>query len=215
MPIPKAPFQPILTWLDSRGYDLSSRIWNVSEQTVANLDLLLEHGIAEGRSAVSLAKDLEQYLLPGRTYTRTNTPYGSDGSYFSMRLARSEITMANSSATKIAGIANPFVDRMYYNLSASHVADAGDPCEEFADYSDANNGYPPEDCPIPVLSTHSNCLCFLTQGTMSPEDAVALIRDDLNAQEDAALFTDDNLFAQLENAIWGLAGAEIIDRILG
>lgn len=215
MPPVKAPFQPILTWQDERGYQLSDRIWSVSEGTASQIDLLLESGIAEGRSSTALANDLVQFLLPNRQYVRTNTPYGTDGSYFASRLARSEITLASSMSTKLAAMLNPFVTRMYYHLSASHMAEkGGDSCEDFADESDANDGFEPEDCPTPIADTHSNCMCYTTSGTLSSDDALALITDDLNAQEDAAVFTNDNQFALLELAIWGLAPA-FLERILG
>lgn len=178
MPAPNVTIEPILSWRDSRGYTLSDRIWSTFEGTNAQLDSLLSQAIAEGRSAQQLAKDLEQFLLPGRELKRTNVPYGSDASFYGMRLARSEITLANSTATKIAGIANPFVDRIYYNLSGAHKGDPGDPCEEFADTSDSQNGYAPADCPTPVESTHPNCatagqLVKVKRGVIPIEDVKA------------------------------------------
>lgn len=207
MPAPSTTVSSILDWYDERGYNLSDRIWNVSEATTAQLDLVLQQGIAEGRSAKQLSSDLEQFLLPGRELRRTNTPYGSDGSFYGMRLARTEITRANSVATQIAAIANPFVTRMYYHLSAVHEGGKGDICEEYADESDANDGYTPEECPTPGVDTHPNCMCYTTMGVMSEDDATALIRDDLNAEADANVFTDDSLFDKLIDAIWGLAPA--------
>jgi hypothetical protein len=186
------PPEPVLTWIDSRGYNLSDRIWNVSELTASQIDLFLQEGIAQGVSSLTLAKTLEQFLLPGRALPRTDRPYGTDASFNALRLARSEITRAFSVATKTAGMLNPFVDRAYWNLSGSHPEI--DECDGFAEESDANNGYAPEDVPVPGDDSHPQCLCFLTHSTISESDFLDLFDDngDLPPDVQEALNLFDN-----------------------
>lgn len=215
MPPKRFPPEPVLTWADSRGYTLSSRIWAVSEATAAQFDALLEDAVNNGTAALSLAKQAEQFLLPGRHLPRTDKPHGTDASFNAMRLARSEITRSHSIATSEAARVNPFVDRMYYNLSSAHVADAGDPCEEFADTSIANNGYSVDDCPLPMVDTHANCICFLTQGVIPMEDAISQIRADSGFLDDVDVFTDDRQRSLFEDVLWGVAGAVIWEQLFG
>lgn len=213
MPPTRSKVSPILSWPDERGYALSDRIWNISEATAAQIDALLQEAISSGMQSTALAKRLEQFLLPGRTLPQTTTPYGTTGSYNARRLARSEITRAHSLATKAAGIANPFVDKMFYNLSNSHVAD-GDICEEYAALSDSQGGFDPAECPVPEADTHPHCLCFLTSGTMSQEDAIALINDGVNSDQEAA-FTEDGSVDLFTLALWGSAVWDVFNRLFG
>lgn len=173
-----SPPEPILTWEDVRGYNLSDRIWNIGEVTAGQIDLLLQESIAQGTASLTLAKRLEQFLLPGRTLPRTNRPYGTDASFNAMRLARSEITRSFSISTKLAGMLNPFVTRAYYHLSAVHASDPGDSCEAFAEESDANDGFPPDETPMPMVDTHPHCMCYLTHGVMSEDDMLELLDED-------------------------------------
>ena len=175
---PRAPYVPIAQWQDTRGYVLSDRIWHLNETTSARIDALLEEGIAQGRAAVGIARDLEGFLRPARRQVRTLTPYGTDGSYDARRLTRSEITRASSVASQQARLANPYVVRAFYHLSASHKADPGDPCERWAAQSDAQGGWPPGEEPLPMIDTHPHCLCYTTGATGNVEAATARIRAD-------------------------------------
>lgn len=204
MPRPKLTVDPIFTWLDERGYNLSDRIWNISEATSAQIDALLNEAISSGMQSTTLAKRLEQFLLPGRHLPQTTTPYGTTGSYNARRLARTEITRANSMATKAASIANSFVERMYYNLSNSHVAD-GDICEEYAAISDANDGYDPASCPVPGADSHPNCMCYLTSKVKSIEDAAAMIRETVDLPADISQWMTEDMRRMLALQILGLA----------
>lgn len=193
---------------------MSDRLWAISEATSQQIDLLLQEAISSGMQSTTLAKRLEQFLLPGRQLPQTTTPYGTSGSYNARRLARTEITRAHSLASKAAAIANPFVERIYYNLSNSHVADAGDPCEYYADESAANDGYDPASCPVPAADSHPNCMCYLTSKNISQADAVAMIRDGINTDEEAA-FTDANSVDLFTAALWGSAVWDVFSRIFG
>lgn len=155
-------YEPIATWQDRRGYTLSDRIWHLSETTEERIDAVLANGMAQGRSAVAMARDLEGFLRPSRRGVTTRTPYGSSGSYDARRLARSEITRASSLAGRQARLANRFVVRTFYHLSASHKADPGDICEAYAEQSEQQGGWEPGEEPLPAVDTHPQCICYNT-----------------------------------------------------
>jgi hypothetical protein len=115
-----AAYDPPHLWVDPNGYQLSDRIWRTAGVTRRKVDAFLEDGIAQGRGALSLSRDLERFLLPNRQLRRTKTPYGTDASYDAMRLARTEISRAASQAHEVAARANPFVEKLRWKLSPQH-----------------------------------------------------------------------------------------------
>lgn len=181
-PNPLAEFEHTHRWLDSRGYNLSDRIWGVGTETRRKIDLLLTDHIRNGNSAVNIARRLEQYLLPGRAAVRTNKPYGRDGSFDAMRLARSEITYAHGKAAKVAAGMNPFVTTMTWNLSPQHPKI--DICDDLA----AKSPYPIKDCPVPMGDSHPHCLCYLTSDvTSSPSSVINDLYEEMNNGQTALL----------------------------
>lgn len=197
-------FNSVLGWLDTRGYKLSDRIWNVSQATAIQINALLEDAVNSGTSSLSLAKQMEQFLLPGRHLPRTDKPYGTDASFNALRLARTEITRSHSLSIQEAGMANPFVERMKYHLSAAHKDDPGDICEEFAAESEANDGFPKDDCPQPAIDSHTFCICYTTSEVIPIEDAISQIRDNIGITDNTDYFTDDRKRSMFEDAVWGL-----------
>jgi hypothetical protein len=164
IPNPLAEYEAAHTWVDPKGYQLSDRIWKCGVETRAKIDLLLQQGIAQGKSALEIASALEAYLLPTRTGIRTLKPYGPqftpDGaSYYAMRLARTEITRAHSQASLAAARGNPYVTGMDWALSASHPKI--DVCDELATIGMSGerkkDPYPMDAVKIPPAHTH--CLC--------------------------------------------------------
>ena len=128
-----AEYERAHTWVDGRGYRLSDRIWRVDQRTRDNLDALMVDAIASGQGARQIARLVEQYLIPGREKVRTNRPYGSDGSYDAMRLARTEIAHAANNAAYISAYQNPYVNSIEVVRSSN-----GDPkffCDSFQRYS--------------------------------------------------------------------------------
>lgn len=167
---PLAQYEHSHEWADSRGYTLSDRIWQTGVETRRKIDLLMAEGIRNGDSAVRIAGRLEAFLNPSRRNVRTQKPYGRDGSFDAMRLARSEITLAHSRASKIAATTNPFVEGMNFVLSPSH------PRVDICDPLAAGSPYPVEEVPVPVLDTHPHCLCTLTPNTGDIQATVEDIR---------------------------------------
>jgi hypothetical protein len=119
-PNPLAGYDAPHLWVDPNGYQLSDRIWRTAGETRRKVDAFLEDGIAQGRGALSLSRDLERFLHPGRQLKRTKTPYGTDASYDAMRLARTEISRAAAEAHEAAAEANPFIEKLRWKLSPQH-----------------------------------------------------------------------------------------------
>jgi hypothetical protein len=179
---PLAQYDPAHLWVDPRGWRLSDRIWQADQSTRAAIDKMLAYEIRKGTGALKLSRMLEQFLVPGRASLRTKKPYGTDASYYAMRLARTEIARAHSTASKAAAYANPFVSGMDWALSHSHKLDPGDPCEEHAtiwrDGRRVKDPYPVERAPVPVVDSHPHCICNIRP---SVTDDVNSVVDDLRA----------------------------------
>lgn len=153
-PNPFAEYDAPHTWIDERGYRLSDRIWRTDIEVRRRIDLLIDEGIREGRSALAIANDLEDLLLPGRKLIRTDKPYGTDASFDAMRLARTEITRANAQADLTAANMNPFVESFDWVLSGSHPK--ADICDELAE-----GGPYPKSGSAQIPPAHPFCLCYM------------------------------------------------------
>lgn len=199
------------TWVDPRGYTLSDRIWQTSAEVRRKIDLILTNGIRNNLSALEISRQLEFALLPGRVGKRTTKPYGTNASFDALRLARTEITQAHSSASLAASKANPFVSGMDWALSARHPR--ADICDSIATIGMSGERlkepYDIEgDVPTPPGSSHPQCIC-----NMRPfvgRDA-RVVNQDLNAMRargGAAPLTpaarNRFLEALLGSYLWGL-----------
>lgn len=162
-----------MAWIDPAGRTLSDRIWRTGGVTRRKLDALLDDMIAEGRGSQEIAREVEQFLQPGRNTIRTRKPYGRDASFDAMRLARTEIsTNAHNAATAGAQL-NPFVQEATWNLSGSHPE--FDICDRLA----ADSPYPVNE--IPAIP-HPQCLCYITYNTAGkPSDIVDQLRAEMQA----------------------------------
>lgn len=159
---PLAQYDAPHTWVDPNGYTLSDRIWRAGYATRDKIDRILTDGIRQGKSALALSKELEQFLVPGRALLRTKKPYGTDASYDALRLTRTEIARAHAQASKAAAFANPFVSGVEWALSARHPK--FDVCDGLATIGmQGQRMRPPYSLdgyvPLPVQDSHPNCIC--------------------------------------------------------
>lgn len=175
-PNPLARYEPMHTWVDPNGYQLSGRIWQTGLNTRARMDRAINDAINQGWSSQRLARYMEQFLRPDRANVRTKKPYGQDGSADAMRLARSEITRANSHAHLISARLNPYVGKWIFRLSGSHKQP--DICDQLASQSPYDiNGF----CPVAVQDTHPYCLCdSFGATTATPQQVTADLRQALD-----------------------------------
>lgn len=157
-------------WVDPNGYRLSDRIWRADMSTRLKIDSLLADGIRQGKSAASIARQLEQFLLPGRQGIKSRKV--ASGSYDAMRLARTEITRAFGEATIAAAQANPFVSGIDWVLSASHPR--VDICDQLATVGMSGQRlrepYPVGS--VPGYPPHPQCLCNLRPAVTDDPAAV-------------------------------------------
>lgn len=174
-------------WVDGKGYQLSDRIWRSGQEMRLRVDALIADGIRSGRSAMDIARDLEPFLVPGRSL-RTTRPYGADASYDALRLARTEITRQHGQATIAASKANPFVAGVDWALSGSHGRP--DICDQVATL-DAGGGrlrdpYPVDE--VPVYPAHPHDLCTLRPAVMpNPAGVVGDLRTEMDSGQAAPL----------------------------
>lgn len=181
-PNPLAEYDPAHTWVDPNGYTLSRRIWRVGFDTRSRMERLLTDLIAQGKSATEIARQLEQFLIPGRSRFRTKRPYGSDASFDAMRLARTEIARAANAAALAAARMNPYVDTVDWARSAN-----GDPtCPVCAAHETigisqtrVRDPYPKYDAPTPP--GHPHCMCRIQSNvSLTPDEITAQLRDMLD-----------------------------------
>jgi hypothetical protein len=148
-------YDPLHTWVDERGYTLSTKIWRTGIETRRKLDAYLQEAIAEGKGAREMAKELEPFLQPGRALKRTNKPYGTTASFDAMRLARTEITAAHSHGARMAAEQNPFVVGADWVRSSSRLLCKSGICDAL----EAGSPYPLDKLPHIPGSSHSHCMC--------------------------------------------------------
>ena len=150
-------YDPLHRFVDPRGYRLSDRIWDTATTTRRKIDQLLAEMIAEGRGSLEISRELEAFVLPGRSIVRTNKPYGTTASHDSMRLARTEITAAAGRSGMMAAGMNPFVVGGDWVRSSSRSLCSSGICDELA----AGSPYTLDTLPDLPGSSHPMCMCTI------------------------------------------------------
>ena len=166
---------------DNKG--LSERIWGVSKGFENDIGYIVNRGIAEKKSAVELARDLEQYVQAparrdfdwGKVYPNLS---GKKVDFNAQRLARTSINHAYHLDNVKICTENPFVTAMHWDLSNSHyerqvIPFGPDECDEHAEHDEGLGlgNFKPEEIPVP----HPQCLC--AQWAVIPRDL-----EDIGAQ---------------------------------
>lgn len=168
-PNPLAQYEAPHTWVDPNGYRLSDRIWNTAAAERQRLNAYLDDAIKQGKGALTMSRELVQFLDPSRSGLKTSKPYGSKVSFDAMRLARTEITRAHGQAHVVAGAMNPFVAGDKWNLSPRHPRP--DVCDIYARGGPNGDGVYPTGT-LPGYPAHPSCLCNLTYALISDPDAI-------------------------------------------
>ena len=145
-----------------RGMNLSTKLWNQSEEYKRTLEDVLAVSIERGTDAITLSKRISKYLSDFDTFKNDYTEkFGKatkvyDCEYRSIRLARSEINMAYRTAEQERWKQFDFVVGYEIKLSGSHPKE--DICDSLAGKYPKNfvwTGWHPNDlcyC-IPLLKT--------------------------------------------------------------
>lgn len=152
------------------GMNLSQRVWKTQENVIPQIELALELGLAEGKSAAALSRDVRQNLKdPQRLFRRVRDKYGvlrlskaakachpGQGVYRSsyknaLRLTATETNMAYRSADHAQEQQMPFVLGIEIHTSDNHPVE--DICDEL------KGVYPKE---FKFTGWHPFCRCFTT-----------------------------------------------------
>ena len=153
-----------------KGLDLSSRVWNVADQSKEQIEYFLKSGLADGTSAATIATDIKKFLKePDKRFRRIRDESGKlilsnpaknyhpgRGVYRSsyknaLRLARNEINIGYRNADHIRRQELDFIMGVKVNLSNAHPR--YDICDEL------QGSYPKG---FTFWGWHPNCLCFTT-----------------------------------------------------
>lgn len=165
-------------WLRTRqGLAISDRIWEQAESARQAMRDIIHAGIASGRDAVQVAKDLEVYVRNGtlaedypNMMARMERRVPGNLSYEALRLARTEYAMAFNEAVYSRGMINPAYIGVQYCLSDSHPEP--DICDDLASadlYGMGPGVYKKgEEPPHP----HPNCLCYVVPVVIETEKFV-------------------------------------------
>ena len=178
------------------GKSLSRRIWNRTDQLQGSIEDILTQGIAQHRSALQIAQDLEAYVSPKAKMPVSwltlypDIPFDRQIDYNAQRLARTAINHAYWAANMAAAKANPFCRAMHWQLSPSHyerqVARFGeDICDTYASHDEGlgRGNFPIDDVPMP----HAQCLCATWQVVPELSDVADRLGAWVGGSEDAEL----------------------------
>lgn len=176
------------------GMKLSDRVWQTSDNARENMRSIILDGVARGRDAVKVARELEQYVKQGAATMAGDYPgmmarigkrVPKDISYEALRLARTEMSMAFMEGTYAAGRTTPAYKGVRWLLSSSHPMP--DECDSLASadlYGLGAGGYPAGDePPLP----HPQCLCVaspLAENTQEFVERLKKWRDDPSSEPD-------------------------------
>lgn len=165
------------------GLGLSDRVWNLTDSFRAELELALDVGIGEGRSASQISRDIRGYLnQPDKLFRRVRDKHGNlklskaasayhpgQGVYRSsyknaLRLARTEVNMAYRAADHERWQDEWFVIGIRIHLSNNHTLN-GKPFHDICDLLEGD--YPKA---FKFTGWHPQCRCYVTSILCTDED---------------------------------------------
>ncbi len=167
------------------GMNLSRRVWNLTEQFKGELELALELGMGQGRSAAELSRDVRQYLkYPDKLFRRVRDKSGAlrlskaaaafhpgRGVYRSsyrnaLRMTATENNIAYRTADHNRWNALPFVLGIEVRISNNH------PVADICDTFDGKR-FPKE---FKFTGWHPWCRCYAVSVLASQEEMDAYTR---------------------------------------
>ena len=172
------------------GLDLSKRIWRYADQFKTQMELGLDIGIGEGKSAQVLSKELRSFLVdPDKLFRRVRDKHGNlvlsknakafnpgQGKYRSsyknaMRLTRSEINMAYREADHLRWQKLDFVVGFEVKVSNKHEAflvewEKSNPGK--VEICDQLKGRYPKT--FIFKGWHPQCMCYAVPILMNPDE---------------------------------------------
>lgn len=172
------------------GMTLSDRVWDFVRHDRQKIEWALELGLAEGKSAAALSRDVRQYLVePDKLFRRVRNKHGQlvlskaakayhpgQGVYRSsyknaLRLAATETNMAYRSADNEAWEQMPFIIGVEIKTSSVHaISDTqGKPYDRpYSDMCDELAGIYPKG--FKFTGWHPHCRCYAVAKLASREE---------------------------------------------
>ena len=167
------------------GMNLSRRVWNLTQQFKSEMELALELGMVEGKSAAALSRDIRKYLVePNKLFRRVRDKSGAlrlskaaaayhpgQGVYRSsyknaLRMTATENNIAYRTADHNRWQALPFVIGIEIHISNNH------PTEDICDLFDGKRF--PKD--FKFTGWHPWCRCYAVSILAKQEEMDAYIK---------------------------------------
>mgnify|MGYP000146158255 CR=1 FL=1 len=174
------------------GMNLSRRIWNLTQQFKSEMELALELGMGEGKSAAALSRDIRKYLVePNKLFRRVRDKSGAlrlskaaaayhpgQGVYRSsyknaLRMTATENNIAYRTADHNRWQALPFVIGIEIHISNNH------PTEDICDLFDGKRF--PKD--FKFTGWHPWCRCYAVSVLASQEEMDAYTTALMNGED--------------------------------
>ncbi len=197
----KQPNLSALTAFQQRkieGMKLSQRVWNLTDQFRQELELALDVGIGEGKSADRMSRDVRRYLRnPDKLFRRVRDKHGNlrlskaakayhpgRGVYRSsyrnaLRLTATENNMAYRTADHLRWQQQPFVVGIEIKLSNNHTCKGV--IGRFVDICDDLAGVYPKD--FKFVGWHPHCRCYCVPKQASKEEFMEYQQRLLNGED--------------------------------
>ena len=174
------------------GMNLSRRVWNLTQQFKSEMELALELGMGEGKSAAALSRDIRKYLVePNKLFRRVRDKSGAlrlskaaaayhpgQGVYRSsyknaIRMTATENNIAYRTADHNRWQALPFVIGIEIHISNNH------PTEDICDLFDGKRF--PKD--FKFTGWHPWCRCYAVSVLASQEEMDAYTTAIMNGED--------------------------------
>lgn len=174
------------------GMNLSRRVWNLTQQFKSEMELALEMGMGEGKSAAALSRDIRKYLVePNKLFRRVRDKSGAlrlskaaaayhpgqgvcRSSYKNaLRMTATENNIAYRTADHNRWQALPFVIGIEIHISNNH------PTEDICDLFDGKRF--PKD--FKFTGWHPWCRCYAVSVLASQEEMDAYTTALMNGED--------------------------------
>ena len=174
------------------GMNLSRRVWNLTQQFKSEMELALELGMGEGKSAAALSRDIRKYLVePNKLFRRVRDKSGAlrlskaaaayhpgQGVYRSsyknaLRMTATENNIAYRTADHNRWQALPFVIGIEIHISNNH------PTEDICDLFDGKRF--PKD--FKFTGWHPWCRCYAVSVLASQDEMDAYTTAIMNGED--------------------------------
>lgn len=180
-------FEALKNDIDSNGFRLSDRVWNITQQTKSQLEFYLDSGVVAGRNSNGISSDIRQILQnPQKRFRRIRNEKGElvlsqpmkdyhpgQGVYRSAykNALRTSATTTNT-AYRSADYERWSKQDFILGIEIQRSANNRGPCK----ICDAMVGKYPKT--FKFTGFHPFCICFATPITMEPEDFADFLLND-------------------------------------